>query len=188
VHRAAHLIAAGGVIVHPTEGVFGLACDPGSPEAIDRILEIKRRDRAKGLILLAHNWETLQPWCAPLDPGVCARLSKHWPGHTTFIVPAAAGIDPRLTGGRDTLAVRVTAHPFSRALCAQLKSPIVSTSANRGGRPPARSAREARRALGGDVDLVVGGALGTAVGPSEIRDALSDRVVRAATPTNTLEK
>ncbi|MFK8014351.1 MAG: L-threonylcarbamoyladenylate synthase [Gammaproteobacteria bacterium] len=176
--RAARVVARGGVIAHPTEGVFGLACDPLCDTAIRRILAIKRREADKGLILLAHDWSAAAPYCADLDGKTLDRLGAHWPGHTTFIVPAAAHLNPLLTGGRDTLAVRVTDHPFSQLLCKTLGHPIVSTSANRGGRPAARCAQTVRRALGADLDLIVSGPLGGAPGPSEIRDALSDRVLR----------
>jgi len=83
-----------------------------------------------------------------------------------------------LTGGRSTLAVRVTAHPRAAALCALYGGPIVSTSANRSGTPPARNALAVRRKLGRGVDLVVPGAVRGAGAPSEIRDALTGRVLR----------
>ena len=181
VARAARVIECGGVIAHPTEGVFGLACDPLCEPAIQRILAIKSRDAAKGLILLAHDWSTVAPFCAPLDSRTRKRLLEHWPGHTTFIVPAAHDVSPLLTGGRDTLAVRVTAHPFSHQLLKALGHPVVSTSANRGGRHAARTAQTVRLTLGADLDLIVAGPLGGARGPSEIRDALSNDVLRPGT-------
>lgn len=182
VRRAAHVIRQGGVVAHPTEGVFGLACDPDNLDALQRILTIKSRDRGKGVILLAHNADALQPYCAPFNEDMRGRLDGHHRRPVTFVVPAARGTHTLLTGGRDTLAVRVTAHEFSRQLCAELGHPIVSTSANRGGRPPARTAQATRRALGTDVDLIVGGPLGGASGPSEIRDVVTGKVLRPATP------
>ncbi len=182
IHRAARVIREGGVIAHPTEGVFGLACDPTCIEAVQRILTIKDRDAHKGLILLAHNVDALRPFCAPLDEALTQTLQAATKHPTTYVLPVARDTDPLLTGGRPTLAVRITEHPFSRALCEMLKHPIVSTSANRGGKPAALSVTDVRRALGEDVDLVVSGPLGGAHGPSEIRDALTGEVLRAAAP------
>lgn len=176
------MIRHGGVIAHPTEGVFGLACDPDNLPALERILTIKARDRAKGVILLAHSADALQPYCAPFNDDMRGRLNGDHRRPVTFVVPAAKTTHPLLTGGRTTLAVRVTSHEFSRQLCSELGHPIVSTSANRGGRSPARTAQAVRRALGNDVDLIVGGPLGEAAGPSEIRDVVTGKILRAATP------
>ena len=90
---AAERIAAGGVVAHPTEGVFGLACDPDDREAILRILALKRRDPGLGLILIGSVWDQLAPYCAPLDDDVVRRMHEEWPGPVTFIVPAAQGLD-----------------------------------------------------------------------------------------------
>ena len=184
VRRAARVIRHGGVIAHPTEGVFGLACDPDNMDALERILAIKTRDRGKGVILLAHSAQALQPYCAPFDDDMRGRLTGQHRRPVTFVVPAAKSTAALLTGGRATLAVRVTTHEFSRLLCAELGHPIVSTSANRGGRPPARSAQAVRRALGHAVDLIVAGPLGGATGPSEIRDVVTGQVLRPASPPN----
>ncbi|MEO1575664.1 MAG: Sua5/YciO/YrdC/YwlC family protein, partial [Pseudomonadota bacterium] len=156
--------------------------DPDNLDALERILTIKARDRAKGVILLAHCAEALAPYCAPFNDDMIGRLNGDHRRPVTFVVPAAGTTNPLLTGGRKALAVRVTSHPFSRQLCAELGHPIVSTSANRGGRPPARTAQAVRRALGTDVDLIVGGPLGGASGPSEIRDVVTGKILRPATP------
>ncbi len=180
VHRAARVIREGGVIAHPTEGVYGLACDPNCIEAVQRILRIKARQSNKGLILLAHSVDALEPFCAPLDDALTQRLQTPTAHPTTYIIPAARDLNPLLNGGRQTLAVRITEHAFSRALCELLGHPIVSTSANRGGKPAALRATVVRRELGADVDLVVSGPLGGAQGPSEIRDVVTGELLRAA--------
>jgi L-threonylcarbamoyladenylate synthase len=95
------------------------------------------------------------------------------------VLPARPGIPESLTGGRPTLAVRVTAHPIAAALCRACNTPLVSTSANRSGEPPATTANEVRQRLGDLVDLVVPGACGPATRPSTIRDGLSGAVLRA---------
>jgi len=173
VTQAARIVASGGVIAHPTEGVFGLACDPGSANALQRILLIKGRDRAKGLILMAHDLAALAPYCAELTANMMATLTEARAHPTTFIVPAAPCAPEVLTGGRTTIAVRITTHPLSRALCETLRHPIVSTSANLGGEAPARDATTVRDTLGEHLDLILDGPLGDANGPSAIIDILS---------------
>ncbi len=180
ITHAARIIASGGVIAHPTEGVFGLACDPNSDVALERVMRIKERDRDKGVILMAHSASALQPFCAGLSAAMIDTITAPREHPTTFIVPAADVVPELLSGGRATLAVRVTQHPLSRALCKTLGHPIVSTSANRGGQAPARDARTVQNALGDDLDMVVDGPLGGATGPSAIIDIISGEVIRAA--------
>lgn len=180
ITHAARIIASGGVIAHPTEGVFGLACDPHSDSALERVMRIKERARDKGVILLAHNVAALLPFCAQLNAAMIETITAPRAHPTTFIVPAADAVPALISGGRTTLAVRVTQHSLSRALCESLGHPIVSTSANRGGQSPARDARTVRETLGEDLDLVLDGPLGAATGPSAIIDIVSGDMIRSA--------
>ncbi len=177
IENAARCLLKGGVIAYPTEGVYGLGCIPDYDFAVQRILDIKGRDASKGIILIAANAAQLAGWIAP-DTTELNRLRSNIDYPTTWIVSARPGTPTWLTGGRDTLAVRISQHPVVSALCAAIDGPLVSTSANRSGRPPARSALSVRKNLGNDVDQVVSGALGTAPGPSEIRVAHNDKVLR----------
>jgi L-threonylcarbamoyladenylate synthase len=106
------------------------------------------------------------------------RVLATWPGPVTWIVPARPFVPAWLTGGRGTLAVRVTAHPIASELAARAGGAIVSTSANRAGRSPLRSALAVRRAFHDDVDLVLVGPLGGADRPTEIRDAATGTTLR----------
>lgn len=179
LRNARDIVWAGGVIAYPTEAVYGLGCDPLAATAVERILAMKSRDAGKGFILIASRIEQLLPFLAPLGPAVRRKLEASWPGPVTWVVPAAPAVPPTLTGGRDTLAVRVTAHPGVRALCEATGLALVSTSANRSGHPPARSALQARTRLGADVDYVVPGRTGPQRKPTEIRDALTGKILRA---------
>ena len=173
------VLADGGLIAYPTEGVYGLGCDPANAGAVARLLALKNRSAGKGLILIAADMAQLRPWLAPLSASVEQRLMQSWPGPVTWVVPAAAGVPELLSGGRGSLAARVSAHPLCRQLCQAWGGPLVSTSANRHGRPPARSALQVRRRLGRGVDHVVSGSLGGLTGPTAIRDALDNRLLRA---------
>jgi L-threonylcarbamoyladenylate synthase len=178
LRRAARILGAGGVVAYPTEAVFGLGCDPGCEAALHRILAIKGRPARSGFILIASEPAQLEGWIAPTRAeqrrlGSAARVPVTW------VVTAGPRVGALLSGGRPTVAVRITAHPLAAALCATAARPLVSTSANRHGRPPARTALEVRRRLGREVDLVLPGATGGRARPTEIREARTGRVLRS---------
>ncbi|HET7175453.1 MAG TPA: Sua5/YciO/YrdC/YwlC family protein [Gammaproteobacteria bacterium] len=179
LRRAVETVRDAGVIAYPTEAVYGLGCDPLEGDAVERILDIKRRDAAKGVILIASRIEQLLPFMAKLPVDVLSKLEASWPGPVTWVVPAAAHVPAWLTGGRRTLAVRITAHPVAQALCAACDMALVSTSANLSGQPPARSALAVRTQLKGAVDYIVPGTVGGLAKPTEIREALTGKVLRA---------
>jgi L-threonylcarbamoyladenylate synthase len=179
LRRAVATVRGGGVIAYPTESVYGLGCDPLEQLAVERIYELKQRDAAKGLILIASDIAQLLPFMADLPDDVLAKLEASWPGPVTWVVPAAPAIPFWLAGGRSTLAVRVTAHPIASALCRELDMALVSTSANRSGRPPARTALAVRNQLGDGVDDILPGLVGGQAKPTEIREALTGKVLRA---------
>jgi len=180
LRAAARAVRAGGVIAYPTEAVFGLGCDPRDERAVRRLLAIKRRPARKGLILIAADFAQLEPFLQPLSPSDRARLPVTWPGPHTWLVPARRTTPRWLRGRHDTLAVRVTAHPLAAALCRACGHPLVSTSANPGGRPPARSALAVRRRLGHLLDCILAGPTGGAAQPTAIRDLRTGRRVRGA--------
>ena len=175
---ACHALAAGGVIAYPTEGVWGLGCEPLNLHACRRVLALKHRAAAKGFILIASEFAQVAPFLAPVAPARLAPVKASWPGAVTWLLPAASWVPRHLTGGRDTLAIRVTAHPVASALCARYGGPIVSTSANASGRRPARSALQVQRQFGARLDYLLPGELGGLAGPTPIRDLASGRAVR----------
>jgi L-threonylcarbamoyladenylate synthase len=176
MHKAVRILRQGGVIAYPTEGVFGLGCLPAEAGAVSRILAIKQRDPASGLILIASSKDQLVPW-ARLPAG--AELPSSLEHPVTWLVPAQPSVPYRIRGAHDTIAVRLTAHPVAAALCDAAGSALVSTSANVTGRPPARSPFVLRRRFGRLVDYVLPGRCGAAGRASEIRDLESGRVLRA---------
>ena len=178
--RAARVLEAGGIIVYPCEGVFGLGCDPFQRDAVRRLLALKRRPARMGFILIASAFGQIRSLIAPLSPCAIGAVWESWPGPVTWIVPAAAGTPDWLTGGRGTLALRVTAHPQARGICSAFRGPIISTSANLRGRPSPRHLLALSRAIRAGADYVVPGRTGGASGPTEIRDARSGTVLRAA--------
>ena len=178
LRAAARVVKSGGLIAYPTEAVYGLGCDPRNEKAVRRLLALKRRSPRKGLILIAADFAQLAPFLQPLTPADLARLAATWPGPHTWLIPAQPATPRWLRGQYDTLAVRVTAHPLAAALCRACGHPLVSTSANFSGRPPARSALAVRRQLGAAIDCLLPGPTGGATQPTEIRDLRTGRRVR----------
>lgn len=178
LEQAARVLRRGGIVAYPTESCYGLGCDPRRHAAVRRLLHLKQRRCDKGLILIADRIERLSPYLQPLSREILAKVSTTWPGPSTWLLPVRKPVSRWLRGDHPTLAVRVTAHPGAAALCRYTRGAIVSTSANRGGRPPARSAAAVIHEFGNRIDYVLPGNLGRLKRPTEIRDAQTDAVIR----------
>jgi len=177
LRRAARIIHDGGVVAYPTEGVFGLGCDPDQHEAVLRILALKERSVGAGLILIAADRWQLEGWIKPSSDE--ERALSVAGALVTWVVTADPRCPEWITGGRPTCAVRITQHPVAAALCRETGLPLVSTSANRQGHNAAVSALTVRRLFGRHVDFIMPGTTGDAAGPSEIRVARTGAVLRA---------
>ena len=179
----ANVVAAlhrGGVIAYPTEGVWGLGCDPRDEAAVLRLLALKQRDVAKGLILIASSEAQLAPFIdtASLGGSQLAEVRASWPGPNTWIMPASKDAPSWITGAHDGIAVRVTAHPLVRALCDGFGGALVSTSANIASEPSPRARAELDPRIVAGVDAVTDGETLGRAQPSTIRDARSGAVLR----------
>ncbi len=178
INRAARILRSGGVVAYPTEGVYGLGCLPDDFVAVSRVLDIKDRDPALGLVLIATDIEQLHDWIE--SPERLPELKSTSDQPVTWIVPATDDVPYWIRGAHSGLAVRMTQHPIAGALCDATDSALVSTSANVRGRPPARSIFVLRRRFGHLVDYIVPGQCGPTSGPSEIRELASGKVLRSA--------
>ncbi|UFH49395.1 L-threonylcarbamoyladenylate synthase [Pseudomonas sp. KNUC1026] len=175
--QAARAIRAGAVLAYPTEAVWGLGCDPWDEEAVIRLLAIKSRPMAKGLILIADNIRQFDFLFEDYPQDWLDKMACTWPGPNTWLVPHRDLLPEWITGQHDSVAVRVSDHPLVRELCA-LVGPIVSTSANPQGKDPARTRLRIEQYFRGQVDHVLGGHLGGRKNPSVIRDLRSGEVIR----------
>lgn len=171
-------LRAGGVIAYPTEGVWGLGCDPDNAEAVARLLRLKQRDPAKGLILVAASIEQFMPWLEGLPAELYASLAASWPGPHTWLVPDNGRSLALVRGGHDCVALRVSAHPGVIALCQAFGGPLISTSANRANEPAAMSATQVRAIFGDGLNAIVEGELGGLDRPSTICDLRTGQVLR----------
>lgn len=175
--RATEAVANGGVIAYPTEAVMGLGCSPWNKAAVSRILRLKRRRPGKGLIVVASSPAQLSNLVDFSKAATQEALWASWPGPFTWIVPAHPAAPRWLRGRGAGLAVRVSAHPIVRQLC-EAAGPLISTSANPSGCPPARAQSQVRAYFGKRLDDYVPGPLGEETRPSQIRDALTGQTLR----------
>ena len=178
LRKVTRALRKGGVIAYPTEAVWGLGCDPNDEEAVMRLLAIKDRPVEKGLIVIASDFSDIEPWLLPMAEKVEDRAYRTWPGPYTWLWPATPEAPKWITGGSHRIAVRITRHPVAAALCDAF-GPLVSTSANRAGQPPARSLTDIQLRLRRDIDAVLPGPIGRAPRPTTIRDLVSGRIVRS---------
>lgn len=177
IRRLYAYLKRGGVIAYATESCFGLGCDPRNVRAVRRLLWLKRRPQAKGLILIGSAFRQFRAYLAPLPAGLAARLGEWWPGPNTLLLPASRRCPPWLRGRHTKLAVRVTAHPEAARLCHHLDMALVSTSANRSGQRSLKTWRACRAAFDKKV-WVLPGRIGRRKRPSTILDPLDGGVVR----------
>lgn len=179
VEIAAGLLHSGGVLAYPTEGVYGLGCDPDNREAFEKIFAMKRRAPEQGVLLIAADFDQIRDWVGDASEAALDRARRAWPGAHTFIFPRSLRVPEWVAGGHAGIALRVTAHPSSAALCRAFGGPIVSTSANRHGEAPARSAADIRAIFGDEPDGVLDAPLGGLDKPTPITDAVSGAIIRA---------
>ena len=175
-------LRSGGVIAYPAESCFGLGCDPSNTTAIRKLLQLKNRKREKGLILIASNTKQLEPWVNLRASPRYAEIIASWPGPHTWILPGSVPLNRWLVGIHSGLAVRVTAHPVAAKLCELFGGPIVSSSANIHSRPALKTAQQVQKCYASRVQGLVYGRIGNMGFPSEIRDGMSGKVVRAGQP------
>lgn len=164
--RAAAVLAAGGLVVFPTDTLYGLAADPRQEAAVLRIFEVKGRREGVALPLVAGTTAQAEE-AGRFDARGRALAAAFWPGPLSIVVPAAPRLARAVVAADGTVAVRVPAHDAARGLAAALGFAVTATSANRSGAPPATTAAEAADGLPG-IDLVLDGGPSPGGPPSTI--------------------
>ncbi len=167
LQEALRVLRAGGIIVYPTDTVWGIGCDATNPEAVQRIYALKRREDSKSMLVLLDSPAKLDyyvdvPEAANLlmnaisNDGMSATesLSDGLMKPMTIIYPNARHLAANLIAEDGSIGIRLTREPFSNALCAQLKHPLVSTSANISGQPTAHFFREIAQEIINGADYV----------------------------------
>ena len=176
IQRAAESVRNGGLIVYPTETVYGLGVDPFNSVALDRVFRLKGRESGKALIILIHSSENLESLVLEIPPGAQSLIDSFWPGPLTLIFKARPELPPGLLGDRDTIAIRVSNAKTTSALLEALDGPITSTSANRSAKPPVLSAEEAEQEFQSEVDLILDGGIAASSQPSTLLDVTTNPV------------
>jgi L-threonylcarbamoyladenylate synthase len=155
IKAAAYLMREGGVVVYPTETVYGIGCIPSDPDAAQRICELKGR-ADKPLPLICADIAAARK-VVEMSPEAEKLAAKFWPGPLTMVLPAKVKYSMWVQRGAKTLGLRVSPYPIAQKLAKEAGGVIVSTSANISGDEPAKSAEEAKKIFGKKVDIILDG-------------------------------
>ena len=141
IKNAIEVMRKGGVILYPTDTVWGIGCDATNAEAVKRVYEIKQRDDSKALICLGDSDARLQRYVRNV-PDVAWQLIDCIDKPTTLILDGAVNLAPNLIADDGSIGIRITQESFSKELCFRFQKAIVSTSANISGEPAAQNYRD----------------------------------------------
>lgn len=155
IERAGRVLEAGGLVAFPTETVYGLGCDAGSVPALHRLFAVKRRPPEHPVIVHLAEAAWMSRWAATVPAFAAALATECWPGPLTLVVPRARGVLDEVTGGRDSVALRVPAQRVALRLLTSFGRGIAAPSANRFGKVSPTTAEHVRADLGGEVDVVL---------------------------------
>ena len=162
IARAVELLRAGELVAFPTETVYGLGADASNPAAVARIFAAKGRPADHPLIVHLASAAALDHWAREVPQSARRLAAAFWPGPLTLILKRQAHVPDAVTGGQDTVGLRVPNHPLALALLREFKGGVAAPSANRYGRISPTSAAHVRAELGDSVPLVLDG------GPCEV--------------------
>lgn len=177
VNTAVSVLRSGGVVVYPTDTSYGLGCDPTQEEAVDKLMAAKKRDPDMGVPLLFADFVQCETYHDFRElERVLVKL--FWPGALTLVVTAKHPVLAKVSGKRDSIAVRVPNHQVPRAIAKELGRPIVGTSANISGGLNPFEINVAVEQLGDSVDLYIDG------GPSKSRANSTIIGVEPGAPSN----
>jgi L-threonylcarbamoyladenylate synthase len=157
VQRAAGILKRGGLVAFPTETVYGLGADASSAAAIERLYAVKGRPGDHPVIVHFADAGKAFAWAREVPEAAKILAAKFWPGPLTLILKRAAHVNDAVTGGQDTVGLRVPAHPLAHELLVAFGGGLAAPSANRFGRVSPTTAQHVREDLGDDVDMILDG-------------------------------
>jgi L-threonylcarbamoyladenylate synthase len=157
IRRAVEILRAGGLVAFPTETVYGLGADASNPRAVRRIFAAKGRPADHPVIVHLTSAAALPQWAREVPPAADKLAEKLWPGPLTLILKRARYVIDEVTGGQDTVGLRVPAHPMAQTLLRSFGGGIAAPSANRFGRISPTTAEHVRDELDDRVDLILDG-------------------------------
>jgi L-threonylcarbamoyladenylate synthase len=154
IQKAIEVLKKGGVILYPTDTIWGLGCDATNPGAVDKIYQIKKRDRSKSMIVLFDTDARLPGYINEM-PEVAWELLETADKPLTLVLPGAKNLAANLPARDGSIAIRITREIFSKKLVERFKKPIVSTSANFSGQPAPHHFKEINPGLVAKVDYAI---------------------------------
>ncbi len=157
IDLALEILRNGGLVAIPTETVYGVAGDASNETAVRRIFAAKGRPADHPLIVHVAAAQQLGEWAASIPPAAAVLAATCWPGPLTLLVPKAAHVLSVVTGGRDTVGIRVPAHPLTTELLTRFGGGLAAPSANRFGKVSPTTAAHVVADLGSEVDYVLDG-------------------------------
>jgi L-threonylcarbamoyladenylate synthase len=181
LEEAAATIRAGEIVAVPTDTLYGLAADPFSKAAVERVFAAKKRSAERALPLIAADIAQVEAHLGRLSSDARRLADAFWPGPLTLLVPRSETMPGELTGGLGQVGVRVPAHVVARELCRACGRPLTATSANTSGSPASAEPGEIARTLGDAVALLLDAGPAPGGPPSTIVD-VSEGSVRLLRP------
>lgn len=157
LEKAVSILRRGGLVVFPTETVYGLGADAHNPEAVKKIFSVKGRPQAHPVIVHISTLEQIEQWACAVPEAAYQLAERFWPGPLTLVLRRAAGVSDVITGGQNTIGLRMPAHHIAQALLAAFGNGIAAPSANRYGHISPTTAQHVFRELGDKVDLILDG-------------------------------
>lgn len=154
VAKALKILQDGGIILYPTDTIWGIGCDATNTEAIKKIYRLKQRDEAKSMIILLETENKLESYVSDVNP-LAYDLIAYAENPLTLVMPGAKNISPALISGDGSVGIRVCKHPFCQQLIQRLRKPLVSTSANISGKPSPQYFAQVDQEIIDGVDYVV---------------------------------
>lgn len=174
IKKGAEIILNGGLVVYPTETVYGLGCLPNDPDAARRVCEVKQR-ATKPLPLICSDVEIARK-VVHFNPAAEILAKRFWPGPLTLVLPSKISYSIWITHGGKSLGIRVSGYQIARELARQSGGVLVSTSANVSGEQPPFTAREAEIQIGKKVDLILDGGPSPGQLPSTVLDLTGEEL------------
>jgi len=159
IQQAVAVLKRGGLVAFPTETVYGLGADASNPAAVGRIFEVKGRPSTHPVIVHIGDASQLDRWAREIPEAARELAARFWPGPLTLVLKRTPGVGDGLTGGQDTIGIRVPGHPVALELLRQFGGGIAAPSANKFGRISPTTAEHVREDLGKEVDLILDGGL-----------------------------
>ena len=153
IRKACEVMQKGGVILYPTDTIWGIGCDATNAKAVERIYEIKQREDKKSMLCLVDKADRIQRYFRQV-PDVAWDIFDTADSPVTVILDGVDGVAPSLVAEDGSLGIRVTRDQFSHDICYRLQKPLVSTSANISGAPTARTFREISEEIKSQVDYI----------------------------------